>query len=313
MASHRRKWFLLAILPLLLIIVFFLPIPVSQTSEVTIHASFQKTLEQVSVLSRWKFWWPDTAGVSVAGDTIFRTGDTEYRLRSKQTLGLVLAQPNQTVYHILTVIPTGSDTTCTLQWKKLSYLRTALPDKISSLFGDHAYAPVRLLQRVKESMEDPVKYYGFPIRVAPVEDSIVLVKNAYASKAALRHQLQESYASLQRYLDSVNYKGRAEKMFYVDSISADSVQVMAGISLAKWVDAKPPFRLMTMPPAHIVVGEYTGDYKNMYVVHQAVSSFMKDHNIMPAAVPYEKMLSDPRTAQDSTHVRMKVYYPPMIP
>lgn len=313
MKALRSKRFLLVIVIVILIITCFLPIPVSQTSEVTIHAQFQKTLDQVSSLQRWKAWWPDTGGISVTGDTVFRTPETEYRLRSKQSLGLVLAQPARSVYHVLTVSPAGYDTVCTLQWKRLSYLRTAITDGIGSLFNNRSYTPGQLLQRVKESMEDPVKYYGFPIRVEPVEDTFILVKNSYATKATVQSRIRESYTSLHQYLDSIRYTGRAEKMFHVDSVSRDSVRVMAGLSLAKRIAVKPPFRLMTMPRAHIVVGDYEGDYKNIYRIHQAVSTYMKDHNIMPVAVVYEKMLSDPRTAQDSLHVRVKVYHPPMIP
>ena len=170
-----------------------------------------------------------------------------------------------------------------------------------------------MLQRVKESMEDPVKYYGFPIRVEPVEDTFILVKSSYAGKAMVQSRIGEIYTSLHQYLDSIHYTGRAEKMFHVDSLSRDSVQVMAGLSLEKRIAVKPPFRLMTMPRAHIVVGDYEGDYNNIYRIHQAVIAYMKDHNIMPVAIVYEKMLSDPHTAEDSLHVRVKVYHPPMIP
>lgn len=297
----------------MLIVVYFLPIPVSGTDELVIHAPYEKTWGQISSLQRWRAWWPDTAGVGVNGDTIFRTPTAAYQLRNKQTLQLVLAERDKPVYHLLTVIPQGNDTSCTLQWKKISYLRTAVSDKIGGLFGNHPYGPAQLLQRIKESMEDPVKYYGFPIGVVPVEDTFVLVKDGYAVKSGLQSRLQELYASLQQHLDSVGYTGRAEKMFHVDSLGGDSVQVMAGLSLTKPVAVKPPFRLMTMPKAHIVVGEYEGAYKNIFRIHQAMINYMKDHNIMPVAVAYEKMLREPRTAQDSEHVRMKVYYPPMIP
>lgn len=313
MKASARKGFLLIGIVVLLIVVYFLPIPVSQTDEVVIHAPFEKTWGQISSLQRWKGWWPDTAGIFIKGDTVFHSPAVEYQLRNKRALQLALVQQNQSVYHILTVIPEGNNTSCILQWKKISYLRTAVFDKIRALFGNLLYAPAQLLRQVKESMEDPVKYYGFPISVVPVEDTFVLVKGGYAVKAGLQSRLLELYTSLQQYLDSIRYTGRAEKMFHVDSLGGDSVQVMAGLSLAKPVKAVPPFRLMTMPRAHIVVGEYEGNYQEIYRVHQAMSNYMKDHNIMPVAMVYEKMLSEPRTAQDSLHVKVRVYHPPMIP
>lgn len=312
-ASDRRKWILLAGIVGALIIIYFLPIPVTQTDSVAIQAPYEKTWGQISSLQQWRNWWPDTVGINIMGDTVFNTPRSSYYLRNKQTLHLVLEQPGIPVYHVLTVIPGASNTLCTLQWEKISYLRRAVSDKISALFGSNPYAPAQLLEQVKESMEDPVKYYGFPIRVEPVEDTFVLVKHGLATKATIPARVRELYGSLQQHLDSLHYTGRAEKMFHVDSLRGDTVEVMAGLSLAKPVEANAPFRLMTMPRAHIVVGEYEGNYRDIYRIHQAMVNYMKDHNIAPVAVVYEKMLSDPHTAQDSLRVRVKVYHPPMIP
>lgn len=310
---YRKKWFVVTGLVVLLIIVYFLPIPIQQSAAVTIHAPYEKTLERITSLNRWKAWWPDSAGAGVKGDTVFYTPDAEYRLDRKEILGLVLTERNKSVYHLLTVTPANYDTTSTLQWKKVCYLRTAVSDKIRAFFGSRNYTVQELLQRIKENLEDPLKYYGFAIRIEPVEDTFVLVKNLYCTKANLNSSIQEMYSALQQYLDVVHYTGRAEKMLHVDSSGRDSVRVMAGFSIAKLLAVKLPLQMMTMPKAHIVTGDYEGNYRNIFQIHEAINAYMKDHNIGMVAVVYEKMLTDPHTAQDSMHVKVKVYHPSMLP
>ena len=297
-----------------MVIVFFLPIPVSHTTSVTIRAPFEKVLAQVSSLERWKRWWPEPSGVQVIGDTNFHTPRTEYRIDRKQSLGLVLTQDNKSVYHLLTVTPGAGDSSCTLDWKEIAYLRTAVTARIKSFFnrGDN-YTPAALTQHIRESTEVPLKYYGFRITIEPVEDTLVLVQQIYCTKENVNRSIEQIYTTVQQYLDALHYTGRAERMFFVDSVRSDSVRVMAGFSITKRIPLKAPFQMMTMPKAHIVTGEYEGDYRNIGSIHAAMNEYMKDHNITPVAVVYEKLLTQPRTREDSMHVKARVYYPSFIP
>ncbi len=313
MKVHRTKRLLIAGVILLLIIVYFLPIPVTTTADITIRLPYAKTLEQVNHLEQWQYWWPDSERGEVIGDTLFRAGNTEYRLDSKELLSIVVTERNKSVYDVVTVIPATYDSVSTVQWKKLSYLKTAVNDCLAAVFGRHAYRPSELLQALKSRLEDPMKYYGFRISVEPIVDTFVLVKNTMVPKDSLQAGVVRTYTLLRRYLDSVHYTGRAERMMYVDSSHPDSVEVIAGYSITRFLEVKSPMRIMTMPKAHIVVGEYEGDYKNIGAIHKAIEAFMQDHRISAVAIEYEKMLSYPRTAKDSMHVRVKVYHPSYIP
>lgn len=313
MKVFRKKRMIGIGLVVLLIIVYFLPIPVSQSASVVVHGPYEKALERIITLNRWKTWWPDSANASVKGDTIFHTPETDYRLDRKEVLGLVLTERNKSVYNLVSVTPADYDTVCTLHWKKVSYLRTALSDKIRSFFNSRNYTMQELLQHIKENLEDPLKYYGFAISIEPIKDTFMLVKNIYCTKANLQNCIRNIYSLLRQHLDSVHYNDRVERMLYIDSAYRDSVMVMAGFSITKRVDAQPPLRMMTMPKAHIVVGDYEGDYKNIQLIHTAIKAYMKDHDIEPVAVEYEKMVSDPRTSQDSMHVKVRVYHPSLLP
>ena len=309
---RKRIYFLIGFF-LLSVLVYFLPIPVTQTARVTIRMPYLKTFEQISSLENWKRWWPDSTAVMVKGDTIFANGRTAYILNEKKMLSLVFKEDYRLVYHVLTVVPATYDSVSTVQWKKLSYLRTAVDDQLGGWFGRHKYSPDDLLQSLKKTLEDPVRYYGFPISVGPVEDTFVLVKSTFTTRSRLQESILNTYRFLHSYLDSVHYTGRAERMLYMDSSRADSVEVIAGFSITKLLNVQLPLRVMTMPKAHIVIGEYEGDYRNIGAIHRAIQNFMLDHRISAVAIEYEKMLSNPRTAQDSQHVRVKVYHPSYIP
>ena len=307
------KWKLVAGCIVLAVVIYFLPIPVTQTKSVVVHAHYDKVLGQINNVNAWKNWWPATAGAATTvNDTSLQIHGITYTLKERQPLSIVVAQNNQRVYHVVSVLPSPADTLTTVSWKTLSYLRTAVNQMAASLFFIQPYSPKNLLQRLKSQIDDPVKYYGFVIREERVEDTIILVTNTACTKAMIPGCLRKTFATLQQQLQQAHYQGRAVPMFHVDSTGGDSVHIMAGFSISQNIIVHKPYRMMSMPRAHIVVGYYDGDYANIGRLHEAILLYMKEKKIGMVAVPYEKVLSNPQTATDSVRVKAKVYHPAML-
>jgi effector-binding domain-containing protein len=306
----KYKWIIASII--LIAIVYFLPIPVSQSHTVSVDLSFDKLLYQVNDLKHWKAWWPDSTSQTI-GDTVFKTSSSTYVLKRKDPLRITLSQDNNSILNFISVEPNGDNSTAILRWKQVSYIKTAINQKFKLLIGKERHSIDELLKQIKDHVEDPVKYYGFNIRIEPVIDTFVLVKRQQCLKENIPSCLRELFASLQGQLDKAYYRGRAEKMFFVDSSRTDSIVIIAGISIERRLDILSPFEIKTMPKAHIVVGDYEGDYKHIDLIHKAMVRYMSDHHISAVAVPYEKINVIPQTRQDSLHVKVKVYYPPYLP
>lgn len=307
------KWKIVAGCIALAVVIYFLPIPVTQSKSVVVHAHYDKVLGQINNLNAWKNWWPATGThIAVFHDTLLQIDGTMYTLKERQPLSIMISQNNRPLYHILSVVPSAADTLTTVSWKTLSYLRTAVNQTVSSLFVSQPYSPKNLLQRLKSHIEDPVKYYGFVIREERVEDTIILVTNTACTKAMIPGCLRKTFAALRQQLQEAHYQGRAVPMFHVDSTGEDSVHIMAGFSITQNIAVHKPYRMMSMPRAHIVAGYYDGDYANIGRLHDAILLYMKEKKIGMVAVPYEKILSDPQTATDSLRVKAKVYHPAML-
>ncbi|TDH29317.1 hypothetical protein EXU57_04435 [Segetibacter sp. 3557_3] len=296
---------------IILVIIYFLPIPVSQTRSIIIEGSYEKVQYLLNDLHHWRIWWPDPAAIKSIDNTLLVTIQDRYVLQRKEALGLQLSNNKQGILHTISVHPLNEATTA-VSWQVNSSFRNLAGEKLGAFFGTRTSIQ-SCLNSLKSHVEDPDKYYGYNIRVVPVEDTLIVVNRMACSKPAISSCLRALSGALQRALTTAGYTGKAEKMFYVDSSRNDTTFVMAGLSIEKRVLVRPPIEMMKMPKAHIVVGEYEGDYVHVGRIHQAMLRYMKDHNISQVAVPYEKFMVEPRNAMDSQHVKLKVYYPPYIP
>jgi hypothetical protein len=297
----------------LFILLYFLPITITQNSSLTVHASYDKIMTGLNAATAWKKWWPDSAHTTAVNDTLLQCGSNRFSLQQHTPLSVIITQNGQQAFHAVTVAPNSNNTASTLSWKKVRYLRTAVQETLKSWFGDASYSAATLVQSLKTYIEDPVKYYGFAIQVEPVSDTFILTQKQVCHKSEVPTVLKRTFAALKQQLMQQQYKGKAEPMFFVDSTYADSTFVMAGISIDKDMAAPAPFRMMDMPKAHIVTGHFEGAYKNIGQLHKAMDRYMQDNKISPVAVPYEKVLTPLTTAQDSQHVKVKAFHPSLLP
>lgn len=297
----------------LLVLLYFLPITITQNSSLTVHASYDKIMNELNTATAWERWWPDSAHTTAVNDTLLQSGSNQFSLQQHTPLGVIIAQNSKQAFHSVTVAPNSNNTAATLSWKKVRYLRTAVQEALKIWFGGASYSAATLAQGLKRHIEDPLQYYGFAIQIEPVSDTFILTQRLTCHKSEVSAVLKKTFAALEQQLAQQQYRGKAEQMFFVDSTDADSTFVMAGISIEKDVAAPAPFRMMDMPKAHIVTGYFEGAYKNIGKLHQAMDRYMQDHKIAPVAVPYEKVLTPLATAQDSQHVKVKAFHPSLIP
>jgi len=85
--------------------------------------------------------------------------------------------------------------------------------------------------------------------------------------------------------------------------------MMAGIPVNKTVPSNPDIQFVKMPKGRMLVGEYEGIYSKKASLSNAMEKYIRDHMMVGVAVPYEKYLNDSIPANDTSIVKLKMYYP----
>jgi effector-binding domain-containing protein len=58
----------------------------------------------------------------------------------------------------------------------------------------------------------------------------------------------------------------------------------------------------------ILTGYYEGDYEGFKKLYAAMDRYVGDKGLKLIAVPYERYLTDPRSIQDSLHMKIGIYF-----
>jgi effector-binding domain-containing protein len=59
----------------------------------------------------------------------------------------------------------------------------------------------------------------------------------------------------------------------------------------------------------MLTGYYEGVYPGLRKLYEAMDRYVTDKRLKLIAVPYERYLTDPRSAADSLHMKIELCYP----
>lgn len=318
----KRKFAIIILTALVLAscFLFFAPVDFGVKKQISIHAPITDVVNQITNLHNWPHW---KNGLKNQDTSLFQVSTTSTNINSflrfrdkqytilKDNAASVTVRENignvNAAFHTIFAFPDSFGTATTIQWIKNVSVFSWLIEKLKSsgeIEGD--------LKSLKNYMENPIAYYGYPIEVKKVTDSLVMTKKTIGLTKNKNATLSQLYKNIIDYASSnnieINKNNPRMANFY--EINKDSIQIMVGIDVSRKAPDRNNISYLEMPShGRMLVGYYEGDYAGLKNLYRAMDKYVFDKHLHVIASPYEKYLSNPESSNDSLHMKIELYYP----
>jgi len=298
---------------LLFVTAWFMPVTFKQ--EIAVEAPLNNISNALLNLEKWRYWHPSIRTVSDSGKIIYNTTkaghpiitskESTIELRNSSALGILVRETSLTKnrWYSLFIIPQGNDPTYIISLKEKGNL---LQWTVRNLRGSEKN---KILSTLKSYIENPANYYGFPIHLGDVVDTIVVTKEFTCATDHLYKKLEKTFGELNEYIKSNNLTVTHKKIAFIQYRNKDTLQVMAGVPVNKEADKQEHLYYQRMPKGRMLIGRYEGRYSELHKLYAAMSQYIIDYSLKPVALSYEKYLSDQPPASTESHVVIDVYFP----
>jgi effector-binding domain-containing protein len=166
------------------------------------------------------------------------------------------------------------------------------------------------LQSLKLFVEDPLTFYGFPIEIRPVSDSLIMTRQLTVKATETSLPLRQIYSDLTDYARTNQLIFKTYRYVSFKETDSGKIRLAVGIPVNKRGQAAEGIRFLEMPVGgRLLVGNTTGSPSRIKALYAAMEKYMKDKNLKRVADPLEKYEYFPRSAQDSLHIKVEVQIP----
>lgn len=286
---RKKRFYFLAVATLAAAMVAaLLPYPVGKT--VIIKVPIDEVAAQFNRLSNWKNWYPASSQV----DSIIVSNPLSVIVQQRKN--------GNTFYSSLIAKPVDNGTSTEIY---LEEKRSGIARIMSA--GDSK----NILFYLKSFLEDDSRRYGFPIRLVPVTDTLILTKKEIvAAKNGI-----ETINRLRRDLKNIIFQNtiiRTGNYYFVSTINLvnQQTEVAVGIPVRASKNQPQDAELLRLPAGgRLLAGIYEGKYAGKSRLYSAMDKYVMDKKYKKVAQPLEKYsLSDTMTAP-AAPVSLTLFYP----
>ncbi|HUB61662.1 MAG TPA: GyrI-like domain-containing protein [Puia sp.] len=279
------------VLALLLFCLLAYLIPVSLTSRLTIDASFNNTLAQVVHPGNWKNWYP--AGI-----------DYHAEQRTPLSWQVETTTGSRPATFSFALLPTRfPDQVEIVVGSKTRLLYRLLP------FDHHPSPGITAITALKSYLEDPNAFYGFPIAIQQVTDTVYLTIRSVLKKKDLFEKLPGLFSQLGQFIRDKDLRIVNDRSVSFEPARQDSLSVMAGIPVNRTVTGEGRIVCMQMPKGRMLVGRYRGSFAGRQALYKSMQRYRADHHLSLVADPYEQYTDNRLPVNDSSIISIELYFP----
>lgn len=313
--KKRIVFVVVAMLVLLMIVVGML-IPATVEETIQISAPFQNITSTVLQPERWKQWHPlfeksDTGLInhqSIAGQPTLVSGKKTITVKEQSPFGIRIVETGgyRELHYSLNVIPQTDETVYVVALRKKVNLLKAV---YRSIIRKNENNRDPLLTALKQFIETPEKYYGFPITFGPVVDTIVVSQRKLIAEENLYLTVSEMFEELQHFIEKEKLTNSGHPMLYTSKRGNDSILIMTGMPVDRVQKNDGGFMFQTMPKGRMLIGHFEGNHQSIGKLIDVMRQYISDYSLQPAALPYQKFLDHAIPASPASMVKCDVYYP----
>ncbi|HZK65121.1 MAG TPA: hypothetical protein VFC34_13310 [Puia sp.] len=303
---------------LLILILFKGPFTFKITGNIPISRPIDEVAAQFTDLKNWPHWHPDLAGKNLdslhysettgkINSYIETSGGRQFTLTAVNPAGIVFKESfkNKNGYQSLIAVPDSMGRTTRVYGIRFVSAWDWMKENISP-----QNKIKRELQSLKLFVENPFTFYGFPIEIRPVSDSLIMTGQMIIPAGTKNPPFQLIYQELTDY-------ARANKLLYktywymsLKATDSGNIRVAVGIPVNKRGPARKDIKFLEMPiQGRLLVGNTTGSPARIKELYVSMEKYMKDKNLKRVADPLEKYEYFPVSAEDSLHINVEVQIP----
>ncbi len=300
-----RKIVIAAALILLITIACF--IPFENKTGIVIYASLYDVAKQINDLNNWKKWNTDLNqnNVQITGSfnsdqlAIIKPGYS-YTLHHINPLAVVLKRKNKNKSDSsLIEISPLTDTSVYIEWSGKSSVSGLITKATSTSLIHDDFA------MFKAMMEDVQLKYGFPVKLVPVKDTLLLT--VVATKSGEKNITPLLYQQLVSYINTNNLPSEKNYFYKTD---LDSNKVAVCIPVYKQLHDTKNIKFLELPATgRLVEATYSGMPANKPAVYTAINNFMIDQHLKQVAQPLEQYNIADTMPNLNSNISLKIYFP----
>lgn len=315
----RKGWIITSALLIIGSGIFLLSrLSIRVKKEITVNASLFIVSRQITDLRNWQKWYPQVkgtdsaliqySGITTQVNTTLQSGKHLYTVTrvNPEEINIKEQTGKKLTYHSVIAISDQLGVHTRVQWVATLDFFSWLTEKI--------HTPGKIennLRSLKQYIETPLLYYGFPIEMQQITDTLLISKKDTVAPENAFVKLQQLFDNLYQYAHSYSIGTGSTKILGVFPIDANRVEVIANLPVVRH---KAPENngiiYLEMPQGgKILTAMYTGPYGNIRKVHKSLQQYIRDKSLRKIALSYEKFFSDPLPANDSAIVKVQVCYP----
>jgi effector-binding domain-containing protein len=273
-------------------------IPVTEKDYIVINAPMNNIMNSVQQVGNWKKWHPDLKSNDSAKIDVITI--TPFGILVKQT-----ENQNESLYSLV-VQPSDAPNTSAVEIRFRTNLLRLLFDELKNL-GPGSLNP--LLKSLRQYLETPKLFYGFPMEFTKITDTLVLTTTSESAVADVTDSLRAMFHRLRSFVEQNSIPITDSPIAYIQRIQAPRKKLMAAIPVAKKTAPGGLLEFLHMPDGRMLTVEYNGDYRNIQSAYIAADRYINDYNLKPVALPYERYYTHAVSAADSTRMKIRIYIP----
>jgi hypothetical protein len=319
----KRVFLLLLALVLAFPIVCFF-IPVTSEKRVFVASTYQNIISSTTQPKNWikwdssvrQAWHRDSSACSFSNDTTHHIINIDIPEKKIRITGLsyllyqleVIKNKHSSVFAFSIVPyigngqPRSEHNSRIIYAEKTNLLYKFLPFLEGRTLGE------RTISALRSYLENNTRFYGFPIELKQITDTLFLTKKDKLPKQELFKKLPVLFEELERNARENNCLPASRNVSY-SSLGHDSLTILAGVHIDKIINGDYVYNFMQMPTGQfLAVGQFEGPFRDRSDLYSAVEKYLSDHQLVRLGVPFEKYLS-PLPVSDSSIIKIELSYP----
>jgi hypothetical protein len=314
----KKKLFIAVscLLTALVVLLFTGPFTFKISGDIGIPYPIYDVAGQFTDLRNWTNWHPGLRGKNPrdlqfsgdpekAGSYVETSEGTRFTLTAVNPAGVVYKESGKgkITYHSLIAYSGSMGKTSRVTGIRYAGAWEWLKEKMRS----RNKTSVELLG-LKHFMEDPLAYYGFPIGIIPVTDTLILTLQAIVPAGEVNRQLRQSDADLVAYTDANKLAGKPYRYISRKDAGQGRIGVAVGIPVNKRAPETKGMKFLELPAqGRLLSGRTIGGPARLKALFASMEKYMKDKGLKRVADPLEKYEHLP--VPDSTGLDVEVQIP----
>ncbi len=303
----KKLLYVLVLVAAVLLASLYILIPGKMTiaESVSIHSPLTSISRSFTKDSDWEKWWP--------GTKLFSFNDRTYTFQGNvyNVIPVVIADGEDSISSSMELAYIRNDSTLVI-WKLT--MNTAL-NPIKRLSRYRLIRAIRsdlkkILENMKDYMQDSKNIYGISVRVVKVVDSVLIsTRRNFSYYPGIR----ETDSMIQQLKTYIAQQGASEKnypMLNVHKISEDRYEAMVAIPVDRTLPETKDFSPKDLlKGGNILEAEVRGGPETIMTAFNELENYYFDYNYSSPAIPFQLMVTDRARETDTTKWVTRLYYP----